>query len=180
MTRTDVFVGILAAACFVATSMVAPSDLYAQADPRVAKSMETLKSMTSKLGAPKLEGSEAVGGKEAPALYFGTTKINNNFDIVDAVGKEDGKGMTATLFAKGGDEYIRVSTSVPKPDGNGRAVGTVLAGPALESIKAGKAFYGEVPILGTPYMTGYEPIKEFGRSDWRLLRRLQEVARPFR
>jgi hypothetical protein len=49
---------------------------------------------------------------------------------------------------------------VPKPDGSGRAVGTVLAGPALESIKAGKAHYGEVPILGTPYMTGYEPIKD--------------------
>ena len=90
--------------------------------------METLKSMTAKLGAPKLEGSEAVGGKETPALYFGSTKINNNFDVVDAVGKEDGKGMTATLFAKGGDDYIRVSTSVPKPDGSGRAVGTVWQG----------------------------------------------------
>ena len=101
--------------------------------------METLKAMTAKLGASKLEGKEAVGGKDAPALYFGTTKINNNFDIVDAVGKEDGKGMTATLFVRGGDEYIRVSTSVPKPDGSGRAVGTVLAGPALELIKAGKA-----------------------------------------
>jgi hypothetical protein len=160
MYRKNVFVGILAAGCFVAAFVVVPSVGYAQADPRVTKSMETLKSMTGKLGAPKLEGSEAVGGREAPALYFGTTKINNNFDIVDAVGKEDGKGMTATLFAKGGDEYIRVSTSVPKPDGSGRAVGTVLAGPALESIKAGKAYYGEVPILGTPYITGYEPIKD--------------------
>jgi len=122
--------------------------------------METLKSMTAKLGAPKLEGKDAVGGKEAPALYFGTTKVNNNFDIVDAIGKEDGKGMTASLFAKSGDEYIRVSTSVPKPDGSGRAVGTALAGPALESIKAGKAHYGEVPILGTPYVTGYEPMKD--------------------
>jgi hypothetical protein len=124
--------------------------------------METLKAMTAKLGVSKLEGNEAVSGKEAPAVYFGTTKINNNFDIVDAVGKEDGQGMTANLFAKGGDgdEYIRVSTSVPKPDGSGRAVGTVLAGPALESIKEGKAYYGEVPILGTPYVTGYEPIKD--------------------
>jgi len=160
MDPNNVVVGILVAGCFVAASVIAPSVGYAQADPRVTKSMETLKSMTAKLGTPKLEGSEAVAGKEAPALYYGTTKINNNFDIVDTVGKEDGKGMTATLFAKGGDEYIRVSTSVPKPDGSGRAVGTVLAGPALESIKAGKAFYGEVPILGTPYMTGYEPIKD--------------------
>jgi hypothetical protein len=122
--------------------------------------MQRLKDMTGKLGPPKLEGKEAVGGKDAPILYFGKTKMNNNFDVVDAVGKEDGKGMTATLFARGGDEYIRVSTSVPKPDGSGRAVGTVLAGLALESIKAGKAYYGEVPILGTPYITGYEPIKD--------------------
>ena len=160
MKRKNFLVGILAAGCLAASAMLVPSAGYAQADPRVTKSMETLKTMTAKLGAPKLEGNEAVAGKEAPALYFGATKINNNFDIVDAVGKDDGKGMTATLFAKGGDEYIRVSTSVPKPDGSGRAVGTVLAGPALEAIKAGKAYYGEVSILGTPYITGYEPIKD--------------------
>jgi hypothetical protein len=159
MNRINAFVGILAAG-FMAASVFVPSVGHAQADPRVAKSMETLKAMTAKLGVPKLEGKEAVGGKEAPALYFGSTKINNNFDVVDAVGKEDGKGMTATLFAKDGDEYIRVSTSVPKPDGSGRAIGTVLAGSALESIKAGKAYFGEVPILGTPYITGYEPIKD--------------------
>ena len=159
MNRKTLFAGILAAG-FMAASVMAPSVGHAQADPRVTKSMETLKSMTAKLGAPKLEGKDAVGGKEAPALYFGTTKVNNNFDIVDAIGKEDGKGMTASLFAKSGDEYIRVSTSVPKPDGSGRAMGTVLAGPALESIKAGKAHYGEVPILGTPYVTGYEPMKD--------------------
>jgi hypothetical protein len=142
MNRRNFLVGILAAAC---TAM--PGIGRAQeADPRVTKAMENLKAMTAKLGAPRLEGKEAVGGRDAPALYFGTTKINNNFDIVDAVGKED-RGMTATLFAKDGDEYVRVSTSVPKPDGT-RALGTLLEGPALESIKAGKAFYGQVPILG--------------------------------
>jgi hypothetical protein len=160
MNRKNFFVGIFAAGCLVASAVLVPSVGHAQGDPRVTKSMETLKAMTAKLGMPKLEGQEAVSGKDAPALHFGTTKINNNFDIVDAVGKEDGQGMTATLFAKGGDEYIRVSTSVPKPDGSGRAVGTVLAGPALESIKVGKAYYGEVPILGTPYITGYEPITD--------------------
>ena len=107
-------VRILATGCFVATLMLMPSLGHAQADPRVTKSIETLKAMTAKLGAPKLEGKKVFGGKVAPALYFGTTKINNNFDIVDAIGKEDGKGMTASLFVKGGDEYIRVSTSVPK------------------------------------------------------------------
>ena len=176
MNRKSFFIGIFAAGCLAASAALVPSvghgayrhhhahqkhaRQHAQGDPRITKSMETLKAMTAKLGKPKLEGKEAVGGKEAPALYFGTTKINNNFDIVDAVGTKDGKGMTATLFAKGGDEYIRVSTSVPKPDGSGRAIGTVLAGPALESIKVGKAYYGEVPILGTPYITRYEPIRD--------------------
>lgn len=165
MNRKSFFIGILAAGCFVVSSMATPNIGYAQTDARIGKSMETLKAMTAKLGTPKLEGQEAVGGKDAPALHFGTTKINNNFDIVDAVGKEDGQGMTATLFAKGGDEYIRVSTSVPKPDGSGRAVGTVLAGPALEAVKAGKVYYGEGPILGTLYVTGYEPIKDSSGID---------------
>jgi len=155
MDRRKFAVGMLVAGCLVA---LIPTLGTAQ-DARVQKSMGSLKAMTGKLGAAKLEGRQAVGGKEAPGLYFGSTLINNNFEIVDAVGKEDGSGMTATLFAKDGDEYIRVSTSVPKPDGSGRAIGTVLAGPALASIKAGQAHYGEVPILGTPYVTGYEPIK---------------------
>ena len=160
MHRKAHLVGILAAACFLTTTLLMPNLGYAQGDPRVQKSMEVLKSMTAKLGAPKVEGKEPVGGKDAPALHFGATKINNNFEVVDAVGKEDGKGMTATLFVKGGDEYIRIATSVPKPDGSGRAIGTVLAGPALEAIKQGKAYYGDVPILGVPYTTGYEPIKD--------------------
>ncbi|HWP25063.1 MAG TPA: Cache 3/Cache 2 fusion domain-containing protein [Xanthobacteraceae bacterium] len=157
-------VGTLAAGVFILTSMSMPSIGNAQADPRVAKSMASLKAMAAKLGAPKLEGKEAVGGKDAPALYFGTTKINNNFEIVDAVSKEDGKGMTATFFVKSGTEYIRVSTSVPKPDGSGRAIGTILdpAGKAIVEINKGQAFYGEVTILGTPYITGYEPMKDAG------------------
>ena len=139
-------------------TVLMPTTGYAETDSRIAKSMDHLKALTAKLGAPKVEGRETVGGKSTPALYFGTTKINSNFDIVDAISKEDA-GMTATLFVKNGDEHIRVSTSVPKSDGSGRAIGTMLARPALESIKSGKSFYGEVPILGTPYVTGYEPIK---------------------
>lgn len=156
MNRRNLIVAGVAAGCVIALT-----GTFGQTqDARVQKSMASLKAMTARLGAAKIEGREAVGGKDAPTLYFGSTKINNNFDIVDAIGKEDGSGMTATLFVRNGDEYIRVSTSVQKPDGSGRAIGTVLAGPALESIKAGQPHYGEVPILGTPYVTGYEPIKD--------------------
>jgi hypothetical protein len=164
MTTNGLRVAVLAIGSFIATSVFLPSIGSAQADPRVANSMASLKAMAAKLGSPKIEGKDPVGGKDAPALYFGSTKINNNFDVVDAVSKDDGKGMTATFFVKSGDEYVRVSTSVPKPDGSGRAIGTILdpSGKAIAEIKQGKPFYGEVAILGTPYITGYEPMKDAG------------------
>jgi hypothetical protein len=122
--------------------------------------MAALKDKTAKLGAPKIEGVDPVSGKDVPALYFGSTKMNNNFTVVDEVSKEGGRGMAATLFVKGGDDYIRVATSVPKRGEPGRAIGTVLASPALESIKEGKAYYGAPSFLGTPYVARYEPIKD--------------------
>ena len=112
---------------------------------------------------PSSKEKKQLVAKTLLVCTFGSTKINNNFDVVDAVSKEDGKGMTATFFVKSGDEYIRVSTSVPKPDGSGRAVGTILdpTGKAVAEMKQGKPFYGEVAILGTPsYITGYEPMKD--------------------
>ena len=137
-------------------------------DTRNAASMAALKDKTAKLGAPKIQGIEEVGGKSAPVLYFGSTKMNNNFTVVDEVSKEGGPGMVATLFVKagiqqaraaGGQEYIRVATSVVLPDGR-RPVGTVMGSPALESIKGGEPYFGEVEVLGTRYITHYEPIKD--------------------
>ena len=143
----------------VATPALMPSDGNAQ-DARVAKSMAALKDQTTKLGAPKIDGNDAVGGRDAPALYFGSTKMNNNFSVVDAVAEEGGRGMAATLFVKSRDDYIRVATNVSTRIGPGRGVGTILTGPPLESIKAGNAYYGKAPVLGTPYISGYEPIKD--------------------
>ena len=158
--RKSFLVGGLATGCLIVSLMLMPNAASAQADPKVAKAMELLKAKTAKLGAPKIEGKDAVEGKDVPALYFGTTKMNNNFTVVDEVVAE--AGGTATLFVKAGDDYVRVSTNVPKPDGSGRAIGTVLdpTGKAIVAIRQGQAFYGEVPILGTPYVTGYEPIKD--------------------
>ena len=60
---------------------------------------------------------------------------------------------------KSGDEYVRVATNVKKDDGS-RAIGTILdpKGTAIASIQKNEAFYGEVAILGKPYIAGYEPI----------------------
>ena len=88
------------------------------------KSLELLKSKLNKYGAPKLDGTDKVGDKTVPGLFFGAKKINNNFDSVDDV-KKSVQG-TATVFVKSGDEFVRVSTNVLKDDGT-RAVGTQLA-----------------------------------------------------
>ncbi len=104
-----------------------------------------------------------MAGKQVPAIYFGSTKMNNSFDLVDEVAKE--AGGTATIFVKSGDEYVRVATNVKKDDGS-RAIGTVLdpKGKAIESIRKNEAFYGEVDILGKPYITGYDPIQDSSKN----------------
>jgi hypothetical protein len=163
MALKHTVVGILAAGCLIAASMLLPTAANAQADPKVAKAMALMKSEAEKLGAAKVEGADAVAGKTVPALFFGTTKINNNFTLVDNVVKAI--GGTATFFVKSGDEYVRVATNVKKDDGS-RAIGTVLdpKGKAIISINKDEAFYGEVTILEKPYVTGYEPIHDAAKN----------------
>src|SRR5947209_5483659 len=103
MYRRTFVAAALAAASLFSVTLLLPSQANAQADPKVGKAMADLKAATAKLGAAKLEGTEAVSGKDASALYFGSTKINNNYDVVDEVVKTN--GGTATLFAKTGAEY---------------------------------------------------------------------------
>ena len=153
---------------FPGSLMLMASAANAQ-EARTAASMAALIDKTAKLGAPTIGGEERVGSRSAPVLYFGSTKMNNNFTIVDEVATEGGPGMAASLFVKAGvqqargtvsEEYIRVATTVRLPDGVKRAVGTALGSPALDSIRAGEPYYGEVDVLGKAYITRYEPIKD--------------------
>jgi hypothetical protein len=125
----------------------------------VQVAMQLLKSKAALLGPPSLNGEEAVAGRTVPALHFGATKMNNNFVLVDAVQKE--VGGTSTVFVKSGDEFVRVATNVKKDDGS-RAIGTLLdpKGKAIAAIAKGENYFGEADILGKPYMTGYEPIRD--------------------
>ncbi len=162
MNRKQFVVGILTAGCLIGAALILPGVGQAQ-DVKVKTAMDSLKSMAEKMGPPKIEGSDTVAGKQVPAIYFGSTKMNNNFDLVDEVVKQ--AGGTATIFVKSGDEYVRVATNVKKDDGS-RAIGTILdpKGKAIESIKKNEAFYGEVDILGKPYITGYDPIRDASKN----------------
>ena len=136
-----------------------PSRVFAEFAENVQVAMQLLKSKAATLGAPSVNGEEAVAGKTVPALHFGATKMNNNFVLVDEIQKE--AGGTVTIFVKSGDEFVRVATNVKKDDGS-RAIGTVLdpKGKAIAAIAKGESYYGEADILGKPYVTGYEPIRD--------------------
>lgn len=157
MSLHKAIISTLTASLLTGGVALVPMTALAQ-DSKVTAAMELLKSKANELGPPKIEGTDTVAGKEVPAIYFGSTKMNNNFTLVDDVVKE--AGGTATIFVKSGDEYVRVATNVKKDDGS-RAIGTVLdpKGKAIETINMGESFYGEVDILGKPYVTGYDPIR---------------------
>ena len=140
---------------FVVSSFAQTEDPALQA--KVKEAIAQLQAKAEALGAAKVEGTEPLGDKVVPVLYFGSTKINQNYAIVDEL--KATFGCTATFFVAYGSEYLRISTNVMK-EGN-RAIGTNLdpAGKAFGAIAQGQSFFGIVNILGKPYQTGYVPIK---------------------
>lgn len=135
---------------------------FADKLPTPQEGVEALKVEMGKLGSTiKIDGTSIVAGKKVPALYFDKTRINLNYKAVDAIFEKYGKDpkITATIFVKDGDNYVRISTNVKKAD-NTRAIGTELAkNDAYAAIAKGEKFCGKVTILDNPYDTCYEPIK---------------------
>lgn len=128
----------------------------AASDPKAA--IQTLDARLAKFGGAKLEGTDKVGERTVPAIFFGPRKINNNFDVVDEIRKST--GAAATIFVKDGEDFVRVSTNVLTPEGK-RGVGTPLArAKAYEAVSKGAQFCGPVDVLGTPYESCYNPIKD--------------------
>ncbi|KQZ00309.1 hypothetical protein ASD45_05120 [Pseudolabrys sp. Root1462] len=123
---------------------ITKGEMYRRAQEALDINIKLLDSALTAYGAPRRDGDK---------FYFGNTLINNNFEAVDRV--KAIAGGTATVFM--GDQ--RVATNVAKPDGS-RAVGTKLApGPAYDTVFTKKQTYrGEANILGTEYLTVYEPI----------------------
>lgn len=151
---------IVVAVYGIALSTLPSVTAYAQStriECNVKQAMVLLKQKTAKLGVPGIKGEDAVAGKSVPALYFGTTQMDNNFTVVDEVKKE--VGGTATLFVKDGDDFVRVATNVQKADGS-RALGTRLDpnGKAITAVRGGASYSGDADVLGTVYVTRYEPI----------------------
>jgi methyl-accepting chemotaxis protein len=88
-------------------------------------------------------------------LALGSTILNGRNDLVDMV--KDVSGSAATIFL--GD--TRIATNVKNADGS-RGLGTKLAaGTAYDEVlQGGHRYQGRVTILGMPYLSVYEPIRD--------------------
>jgi methyl-accepting chemotaxis protein-2 (aspartate sensor receptor) len=100
-----------------------------------------------------------IGGVAAPVLSAGGQPLDLDYAIPDQFLKKS--GALATLFARDGDDFVRVTTSLKKQDGT-RAVGTRLdrAGPAYAPLVAGRSYTGLATLFGRPYITQYKPVTD--------------------
>ncbi|KWO50547.1 methyl-accepting chemotaxis protein [Burkholderia territorii] len=100
-----------------------------------------------------------IGGVAAPTLSAGGQALDLDYAIPDQFLKKS--GAIATIFARDGDDFVRITTSLKKQDGT-RAVGTRLdrAGPAYAPLVAGRSYTGLAKLFGRPYITQYKPVTD--------------------
>ncbi|HKR40389.1 MAG TPA: Cache 3/Cache 2 fusion domain-containing protein [Paraburkholderia sp.] len=98
-----------------------------------------------------------IGGKATPVFKSGDHVLNLDFTIPDQFLARSGE--IATVFARSGDDFVRVTTSLKKQDGS-RAIGTLLdrKGPAYGPVMANRTFTGLAQLFGKQYITQYKPI----------------------
>nr|WP_315401560.1 Cache 3/Cache 2 fusion domain-containing protein [uncultured Duganella sp.] len=99
-----------------------------------------------------------IAGKPTPTLLHNGKALNLDFGIPDKFTAET--GVIATIFAADGEEFVRVSTSLKKENGE-RAVGTQLdhAHLSYAPLRAGNSYIGLATLFGKQYITQYDPIK---------------------
>ncbi|TCT17616.1 Cache 3/Cache 2 fusion domain-containing protein [Thiobaca trueperi] len=102
-----------------------------------------------------------IGEVSTPVLTSGGQILNLNFETVDHFTSMT--GGIATVFARQGEDFIRVTTSLKKPDGS-RAVGTTLekSHPAYQPLSQGENYSGMAELFGQSYFTKYVPVKDPG------------------
>ena len=100
-----------------------------------------------------------VQGRSTPALRNGARTLNMDFALADEFTRAT--GLVATVFARDGSDFFRVTTSIRKQDGE-RAIGTPLdrSQPAYTDVLQGRAHTGYAIVFGKQYLTRYEPIKD--------------------
>lgn len=100
-----------------------------------------------------------IAGKPTPSLFHGGKVLNLDFTGPDKFTNET--GVIATIFAANGAEFVRVTTSLKKENGE-RAVGTQLdhAHPSYPLLRNGQSYIGLATLFGKQFITQYDPIKD--------------------
>ena len=99
-------------------------------------------------GTPRIEGDTLVDAEG---------RRIDSYEFIDDFGEK--LGITATVFKKAGEDFIRTITNIQKDDGT-RAVGTFLgkSSAAYQPIMNNELFLGRASILGKNYLTAYDPL----------------------
>lgn len=102
-----------------------------------------------------------IRGQMTPALKNGNVLLNGRTAEVDHFLATT--QVTSTVFVRKGDDFVRITTSVKKKNGE-RAVGTSLgvSHPGYRQLIQGNAYKGAAKLFNRDYMTLYEPIKDSG------------------
>ena len=146
-TRAQTMVGVADAAEGVARSLDSVDVANRELIQRGMKSFQ-------RYFEPTMQLSEEVGELRS----YGAL-VNDDFGIVDKFSQDT--GGVATVFARKGDDFVRITTSVKNEQGE-RAQGTLLdrASPAYAAVIQGKPYTGPAQLFGRPYMSHYEPVKD--------------------
>ncbi len=92
-------------------------------------------------------------------ITVNTLPADSANDLVDQIAQVSGQQATLFSYDAASDDYVRIGTSILKPDGS-RATGTKLGhdSKAYPSVAAGKTYVGKADILGVAYYTVYQPL----------------------
>ncbi|MCL2657641.1 MAG: methyl-accepting chemotaxis protein [Betaproteobacteria bacterium] len=100
-----------------------------------------------------------VGGAKTPVLSLNGKTLNGDNAPLDEFTTTT--AAPVTIFARRGDDFVRIATSLKKEDGS-RALGTPMGEkhPARELLLAGKPYVGKAHLFGRDYMTSYQPMRD--------------------
>ena len=131
----------------------------------VAQSLDAADSINRELVQHTMKGSQryfeaAMHLDEATGeLRSYGALVNEDYGSVDKFATET--GGIATVFARKGDDFVRITTSVKNEKGE-RQMGTPLgrADPAYATVVKGELYTGVTQVNGKPYMGHYLPTKD--------------------
>ncbi|MFZ6655243.1 methyl-accepting chemotaxis protein [Undibacterium sp. TJN19] len=150
----------------VAADLTARTNLIAEMIDSFDRDQKVQVSAFSKVFKSNFNGDFAVdeattvdvNGTATASMTSNGTVLNMDFKASDLFTAQT--GGVATIFVRQKNDFVRISTSLKKENGE-RAIGTSLDknGAAYKSIMEGNSYVGNAVLFGRQYVTQYDPVK---------------------